>query len=510
MSSISRIQVLLHGLSGLAMAVFVYLYVSYNAPGLTDVPIIAILGAVYVAMFMLANPGALGGRSVLLPAGLSRVLYAATAIGLPLLFLNATVWDYYQPVSLYEDAIYALALSWSLLIISSLIALVRGQREFALAAIVGLLGLVFVLMVHRISNPVPASGLAQHMHLFTGGEGGYDTYRIPALLVLPAGSKLADDSVLETDRMLAMAEARRDGDLDTGVIDLVMRVSDDGGRVWSEQQAICRYEVGSERGKCGNATPLFDRHTGTIWLAYNLSGISAQNSAGHRAHSAQLMQSNDGGLSWLEPRQLPFDNLVFGPGHGIQKQQQPAEGRLILPGSRAGSSLTIYSDDAGETWQAGEALGLGNENEIAELSDGTLFMATRHNAPVGSPPQPNGRLHTLSTDGGHTWGKAETDTRIPTPICQASVLRYGDSGGLLFSNPADEKARVHMTVRASQDDGLSWNKSMLVYPGPAGYSQLGALSDGDVVLLYEQGRMEYSERISFARIDAAAALLSTK
>jgi len=452
-------------------------------------------------------PGCWGGVTHCCQLGLARVLYAATAIGLPLLFLNATVWDYYQPVSLYEDAIYALAVSWLLLIISSVIALVQGQRQFALAAIVALLGLLFVLMVHGISNPLPASELKRHIHVFSGEEGGYETYRIPALLVLPAGSKLADGSILPGDRILAMAEARRDGALDTGVIDLVQRISDDGGESWSGQRVICSHRVGDERGKCGNATPVFDLHTGRVWLAYNLSGIPDDLAEGPRPHSAHVMHSNDGGLNWQAPRRLPFDNLVFGPGHGIQKQLAPASGRLILPGNRSGSSQVLVSDDSGDTWKAGASLGAGNENEIAELSDGRLFMASRHAAPVGEPPQPNGRLYALSTDGGSSWSPPETDTRIPTPICQGSVLRYGDGGGLLFSNPADEKARVHMTVRASTDDGASWGRSLLVYPGPAGYSQLGALSDGDVVLLYEQGRIEYSERISFARIDAGSELL---
>ncbi len=504
MNSLSKIQIVLHALSALAMATFVYLYVSHNAPGLTDVPIVAVLGVVYVAMFMLANPGLMGGRYSSLPVGLSRALYAITAVGLPLFFLNATVWDYYQPLSLYEDAIFVLALSWSLLIMSSIIAFVRGQRQFALAAVVGLLGLVFVLMVHMISNPVPEASIKTHLHLFTGEEGGYEFDRIPALLVVPAGSELANGSVLGSDRILAIAEARRDGALDTGVIDLVQKVSDDGGESWSQQSVICTHEVAGQRGKCGNATPVFDQQSGKLWLAYNLSGIPRDLPDGPRPHSAHIMRSDDGGLNWRDSRPLPFDNLVFGPGHGIQKQLEPAPGRLIIPGNRDGSSQVMISDDHGETWQLGVALGTGNENEIAELSDGRLYMATRHNARIGQPPEPNGRLFSLSKDGGSSWGKPKTDVSIPTPICHGSVLRYGDNGGLLFSNPADEGARVQMTIRASKNDGLTWDRSLLVYPGPAGYSQLGALSNGDIILLYEQGRMEYSERISFARIEVQA------
>ena len=504
MNNLSTLQVWLHGLSALSMALFVYLFVTHNAPGMTDVPVIALLGGTYVAVFLLASPGLLGGRNHLLPVGLSRVLYAATAVALPVLFLNATVWDYYQPISLYDDTIAALAASWLLLIISSVIALVKGQEQLVPAVIVALLGTVFLLFVHLTTNPLPAPGLANHVDLFVGDEDGYDIYRIPALLVLPAGSALADGTTLKSDRILAMAEARLDGALDTGAIDLVQKTSDDGGKTWSGQQLVCRHQEGSERGKCGNATPVFDRETGSVWLAYNLSGIPADLPEGPRPHSAQLMRSEDGGLNWQEAVQLPFDNMVFGPGHGIQKVVAPASGRLIIPGNRAGSSFVIYSDDHGVSWTEGAALGAGNENEIAELSDGRLYMATRHVAPIGRPPEPNGRLYSHSTDGGQSWSAAQTDTALPTPICQASVLRYNDSGGLLFSNPADIKARVQMTLRVSADDGENWAAPLMIYPGPAGYSQLGSLADGDVVVLYERGDMSYSDMISFARIGAAS------
>ena len=506
MNDLSKVQIWLHGLSALSMAAFVYLFVSHNAAGMTRVPVIALLGGTYVGVFLLANPGLLGGRNHMLPASFTRVLYAVTALGLPVLFLNATVWDYYQPISLFNDAIVTLAASWLLLIISSLIALVKGQAQFAPAAIVALLGTIFVLFVHMATSPIPAPGLKLHADVFVGGVDGYQTYRIPALVVLPVGSLLADGSELKSDRILAMAEARLNSELDTGAIDLVQKYSDDGGDTWSQQALLCTHVLDGEQGKCGNATPVFDRQAGTIWLAYNLSGLSDDIPGGDRSHTVHLMRSEDGGLNWLADKRLPFDNMVFGPGHGIQKQLAPAPGRLIIPGNLSGSSMVIYSDNHGASWQLGDALGTGNENEVAELSDGQLYMTARHVAPLGKPPKPVGRLYARSTDGGQSWGSASVDTGLPTPVSQASVLRYNDSGGLLFSNPADEKARVQMTVRISDDDGASWERSLLVYPGPAGYSQLGALSDGDVVLLYERGDMEYSEMISFARIGTSSEL----
>ena len=497
-----RWTIVLHALSAVAMAVFVWFFISRNQPGLTGVPVIAGLGVVYCLCYALASPRLFGGAVTPLSITLARCLYAATLVSLPLLFLNATVWDYYQPLSLFDDAIAALAIAWLLLLAALLLALLSADGRLQGAALVALLAAALPSLVYHVSDPQPAAGLALHRDIFTGGREGYDIYRIPALLVLPAGSKLADGTVLHSDRLLAIAEARRDGALDTGVIDLVQKSSDDGGESWSQQQVICSHHQNGARGKCGNATPLFDSDSGTLWLAYNLSGIPGDLPEGPRVHSAHLMHSLDGGGSWQDPLKLPFGNLVFGPGHGIRKHLPPAQGRLLLPAYRAGSAMVIYSDDHGVTWRKGGELGWGNETEVAELADGRLYMVTRHNAPIGRAPQPNGRLYAYSGDGGLSWPANGLDTVLPTPVCQASVVSAA-GGQLLFANPAHSKARVRMTIRASDDNGVSWQRGLQVYPGPAGYSQLGVLGSGEIVLLYERGRMAYSERISFARVSPA-------
>lgn len=146
-------------------------------------------------------------------------------------------------------------------------------------------------------------------------------------------------------------------------------------------------------------------------------------------------------------------------------------------------------------------LDAGNETGVAELSDGRLYMTTRHRARIGFPPQPNGRLYSVSDDGGSSWPKSQLDTSLATPVCQASVQRYGESG-LLFSNPAHEKSRVRMTIRYSVNDGRSWDAGIVIYPGPSGYSSLGVFGAGDVAVLYERGKLSYSERISFAVVSA--------
>ena len=80
------------------------------------------------------------------------------------------------------------------------------------------------------------------------------------------------------------------------------------------------------------------------------------------------------------------------------------------------------------------------------------------------------------------------------------VAFVATDGSLLFANPAHKRSRVHMTIRRSVDGGIHWQAPLLVYPGPSGYSELAVLSDGDVLLLFENGVMSYSQRISLARL----------
>lgn len=56
--------------------------------------------------------------------------------------------------------------------------------------------------------------------LFVAGQGGYHTYRIPALLVTKKGT------------VLAFCEGRKTSSKDSGDIDILLRRSTDGGKTW--------------------------------------------------------------------------------------------------------------------------------------------------------------------------------------------------------------------------------------------------------------------------------------
>jgi sialidase-1 len=498
-----RLINILTNISTVSMLIFLYLFISGNAPGLTALYTIIAMAAAYGLVYLAAAGFLL--QALLAPeensnssAWPARVVLLLCSAALLYLFLDSAVTDYYQPLSLYDDAIGLLILWWGMLIlqnIAGLFAPARVANRLALLSLAALTAWPLAASLWWVNAPPAGADVSHNAAVFIGGDDGYDIYRIPGLALLPSGSTLANGSTLETDRLLAFAEARRDGSLDTGVIDLVLKTSDDGGQSWSRQSIICRHEIDGRRGKCGNPTPVFDRDAGVITLAYNLSGLETES----RHHSAQLISSPDGGASWSTPRQLADDNFVFGPGKGIQKQLAPHAGRLLLPGYAEGKAHVYYSDDHGKSWQRDPGIAGGNETDVAELADGRVYLATRHNAPIARAPEPNGRLFSVSSDGGSSWPETRLDENLPTPVCQVAVLQTSD-GGLLFSNPAHRRSRVRMTVRYSGDMGKSWPRKVLVYPGPAGYSVLAQASGGDVFVLYENGNMSYSERISLARI----------
>lgn len=68
--------------------------------------------------------------------------------------------------------------------------------------------------------PVTAMPLFSEAALFSSGQGGYHTYRIPAIVRTPAGT------------LLAFCEGRKTSAADSGDIDIVLRRSTDNGQTW--------------------------------------------------------------------------------------------------------------------------------------------------------------------------------------------------------------------------------------------------------------------------------------
>lgn len=339
---------------------------------------------------------------------------------------------------------------------------------------------------------------------FVSGQGGYDTYRIPSLLVSARGT------------LLAFAEGRKDGRGDSGDIDLLLRRSIDQGKTWQSVQTV--WDDGPNT--CGNPCPVLDRESGTIWLLLTWNrgddaepAIIAQQSKDTRR--VFVTSSIDDGVTWTPPKEITaavkrtnWTWYATGPGAGIQIERGPHRGRLVIPcdhieaGTRHYFSHVIWSDDHGRTFQLGGSTPQPqvNECEVVELIGNRLLLNMRN-----YDPAQRARQQAISADGGATWSEQRHVPELIEPICQASIRRHSwptldRPGVLLFANPASI-TRERLTVRASFDEGQTWPVSRLLDARPSAYSCLATLPDGSVGILYEAGTRSPYENLIFARFE---------
>lgn len=358
------------------------------------------------------------------------------------------------------------------------------------------------------------AGRLERQTLFRAGEGGYASYRIPAVI---AATK--DRAVV-----LAFCEGRRASASDTGEIHVLVRRSEDGGRTFGPAEVV--WSDGANT--CGNPCPVLDEQTGVLWLllTHNRGEDHERDIIAGKSKSPRTVwvtSSRDAGKTWDKPREITADVkrpewawYATGPGVAIQLTRGPHKGRLVVPcdhiarggGPDGGNSHVIYSDDHGKTWRLGgqPPVRRYNESQAVELEDGSVMLNMR-NARVGRREEmPAGRGVAVSDDGGTTFGPPREDPALVEPICQASILRHSwkseaSPGLILFANPASVTKREKMTVRVSDDDGRTWSPGRVVWAGPSAYSCLVGLPAGDVSLLYEAGDQRPYERIDFARFD---------
>lgn len=353
----------------------------------------------------------------------------------------------------------------------------------------------------RTTEATGADPLFETTDLATAGEEAH-TWRIPALEVLEDGTLVA-------------AYDRRNEDASDlpGDLDIMVRRSHDQGRTWTEPEAVIDYDDGVG---AGDPSLLLDRETGRLFLfhAYAPDGVGFFNSSdGNSNDSDSILHtdysySDDGGETW-ETRRITEDvkdpswfGIFASSGTGIQL----SDGRLVQQYAYDSGdgfyAVSVYSDDHGETWQAGEPVGPGmDENKTAELADGRIMLNSR----TAEGPY---RLVSYSEDGGETYSDPVPDHTLVDPANNGALVRYdadaeegtAEAHQLLFTNTAHASSRENLTVRMSCDDGENWPVSRVIDEGEAAYSTIVALGDDEFGVLYERGDVEH---ITFARFNAA-------
>lgn len=303
-----------------------------------------------------------------------------------------------------------------------------------------------------------------------------------------------------------------------------LRESLDGGLTWSEPIPAFSYAAGT-----GFAMPILscvdneDRlHVfGLRFFGLGRDGLPWKSVLMHH-------RSDDGGETWSDGGAIDFGHDYTGSLNNVLVLDS---GRIVLPLSyldqeRASGqfvSMTVYSDDRGESWQ--------RSNDCA-VDSGGQFIESGAAEPVVVQLKSGLVWMVIRTTTGYFWESFSTDgaiwttpqpTRIVSSNAPAGVLKlrdgrivlawnnlYGEpmhAGGISYA-----RQKLHMAI--SRDDAQTWSVPRVVAsvePGDLPESQttypyLIQAADGAIVLVYHrvharQGRDWHHPLREVIRID---------
>lgn len=355
-----------------------------------------------------------------------------------------------------------------------------------------------------------AEPFLEKQDLFKVGDNpAYNIYHIPGIVVTAKGT------------VLAWCEARKGGG-DWSDIRILLRRSTDDGKTWSEPKSIADVEGPKKK----NAFALRLKNVDTTQVTYNNPVLIAdKDGTVHMLfcleyERAFYQRSSDDGVTWSKPAEITstFDAfkkgydwkvIATGPNHSIQTKA----GRLVVPvwlstgtggnAHRPSVTATIYSDNQGKTWKAGDIAVPctdewinPNETVAIELNDGRVMLNVR------SESKAHRRLITTSPDGATNWSTPKFDEALLEPICMAGIVRYNHDGKslILFSNPHNleggregkpepgkSRDRKNVSVKISRDEGQTWPVNKLLENGPSMYSDIAVTQDGTILCFYGRG-----------------------
>jgi sialidase-1 len=368
---------------------------------------------------------------------------------------------------------------------------------------------IFLLFINNV--------FAQESMVFQSKEGGYDFFRIPAIVQT------------STDHLIAFAEGRVNGSGDFGNVDIVYKISKNGGKTWEALHTL----IDNKILQAGNAAPVMDwmdpaYPKGVLYLFYNTgNNHEYEVRKGNGLREVWFVKSFDHGNSWTSPVNIttqvhrplqPQTNPAYQfkedwrsyantPGHGLQIQTGNYKGRIYIPANHSSGdpqnafhdykAHAYYTDDHGKTFHLSSTIEIpsSNESTAAELSNGNLLVNSRNQS--GNPKR---RIIALSSNGGETWDTTYISSTLIDPVCQASLLNihFKNRHHLLFSNAFAVQHRDSLSIHHSNDDGKTWsNKKMIEIAAPgfkgdwAAYSDLVLINKRRIGILYE--RNNYKE-----------------
>jgi len=90
------------------------------------------------------------------------------------------------------------------------------------------------------------------------------------------------------------------------------------------------------------------------------------------------------------------------------------------------------------------------------------------------------------------WTKPQPQLQTVTPVCMGSIISHKgprDIAGpaLYYASPYSKTSRSNLTILASDNNGASFDRSLNLWPGTAGYTGLacGLPGEQDCAVLYD-------------------------
>lgn len=303
-----------------------------------------------------------------------------------------------------------------------------------------------------------------------------------------------DFITLKDGRILFIYTRFTGGTGDAAAADLHSRESADGGRTWSDRDALVVARPDGVQNTM--SVSLLRLANGKVALFYLVKKSKSD-------CRAVMRISTDEAKTWGEPILCMPDEGYFVVNNG--RAVQLHNGRILLPaarhdwasdkpGSHRGVAVCFFSDDNGKTWQRGKSAleappqsrsGL-QEPLVIELNagqkDARLLMLCRTDQ--GS------QFQSHSDDAGETWSDAAAGDLL-SPLSPASIKQIPGTGDLLLVwndhtaiDAARRGKRTPLTVAISKDQGKTWVNRKTLYDDPAGWYCYTAIGfAGDRVLL---------------------------
>ncbi len=252
---------------------------------------------------------------------------------------------------------------------------------------------------------------------------------------------------------------------------LASRISADGGKTWTQQDARV---LDNEGGMNVMSVSLLRLKNGEIALFY-LRKNTVQDCIPY------VRFSKDEAKTWSEPVKCITDKegyFVLNNDRVIQLKS----GRLLMAValhkntktqfSGKGHLYAYYSDDNGRTWRSSSEAEapseiVTQEPGVVELKNGDVMMFIR--ATSGK------QFVSYSKDKGATWSYAKP-YNLKSPLSPASIERIPSTGDLFAiwnnndgSDPKTKDKRTPLTVAISKDDGKTWQKVKNIEIDPDGW-----------------------------------------